>query len=1012
MPALAEKIESLTRDLPDAEGARLFFKLLQEEQPRAVLILTRDAGLLSDALAIAAWSPLLATTLAQNSDYLTWLARERVQTRVKSREELNESLARFALTNSQLEPQVLLARFRRRELLRIYLHDIRNTNTLVEVTEELSNLADAVLEYALNLARQELDNRYGQPECTDEKGRTATASFCIVALGKLGSFELNYASDIDLLFLYSDEGTTSGTGTRGATSNREYFNKLAERVARIVSEPSGEGAAYRVDLRLRPFGRDGALASSLAEAVRYYRETAQAWERQALIRSRAAAGAASLYARFFERVRHHVYAEDVSVEQALSNVRLAKQKIDRQHAHDTGGFNVKLGRGGIREIEFIAQALQLAFGGRDSWLRAPHTLISLGRLADRHLITERERSELSDAYVFLRKLEHRLQMEHGLQTHSVPDDEARRLIIARRMDFRGADTRKQFDRALLSQTTNVRAAYDRVFGKAVEERNAKRTTESDATLDSRGANLAVSHPARHAWSIPESPADVEASATNSAAQIFAHHLTDDSFQLSAGETARGDQTERAVHEQTERAADESLTQMVARALNSAAQDSPNPRRALMLTARIASSLDKANIANRFSLASLESLVHLCGASAFFGEMIASNPALIRALPLKETDERKRDYHALLRAAVESEDGLRAQMAAFRREWSKLMLEIGALDAAGIINMFEANARQTALAAASLDAGCLIARRELARRYREDERRPRVAVLGLGRLGGGGMDYGSDLDIVLIYDETEPSPVSTLEPAEAYARFSDLFVAALSSMTRDGFLYRVDLRLRPDGRNGATCSGARAFTEYLKERAVEWEWLAYVKLRAAAGDLELGRTVEREARRIIHERARLSDAETLRAETRRVRERLEQERSHRRASATDIKYGAGGMLDVYFATRYLQLRDDVPDTAEDRSTRAVLKLLREEGSLDEADYAAMNDGYAFLRALDHHLRLSIGRSTRLPPTEHPVMRDLARKLDYASAGELLASLVVQMQKIRNAYDHITKGRNSE
>ena len=171
------------------------------------------------------------------------MGRERHYARVKSREELNESLARFGLTNSQLEPQVLLARFRRRELLRIYLRDIRNTSTLVEITEELSNLADAVLEHALNLARQDLDNRYGSPQCTDEKGRTMSASFCVVALGKLGSLELNYASDIDLLFLYSDEGTTSGAGERGEITNREYFNRLAAAVSRIVGQ---QGAKARL----------------------------------------------------------------------------------------------------------------------------------------------------------------------------------------------------------------------------------------------------------------------------------------------------------------------------------------------------------------------------------------------------------------------------------------------------------------------------------------------------------------------------------------------------------------------------------------------------------------------------------------------------------------------------------------------------------------------------------------------------------------------------------------------
>jgi glutamate-ammonia-ligase adenylyltransferase len=962
-------IESLVSDLPDATGARLLLERLQMEHPRAVKTLMRDAGLLSDVLALASWSPLLATTLAQNPDYLAWLARERHHARVKSREELTEALARFGLTNSQLEPQVLLARFRRRELLRIYLHDIRNTSTLVEITEELSNLADAVLEHALNLARQDLDNRYGSPQCTDEKGRTATASFSIVALGKLGSHELNYASDIDLLFLYSDEGTTSGAGERGEITNREYFNRLAAGVSRIVGQQAGEGAAYRVDLRLRPFGRDGALASSIEEAVRYYREKAQAWELQALIRSRAAAGAAALYTRFSERVRHRVYAEDVTIERALANVRLAKLKIDRHHAHDTGGFNVKLGRGGIREIEFIAQALQLAFGGRDPWLRAPHTLISLGRLADRQLITERERTELSDAYIFLRQLEHRLQMEHGLQTHSVPDESSRRLLIARRMNFAG-DALVEFDRALQLHKAHVRAAYDRVFGKAVEESGA---------IEARSFGDSFQSAPSHANIVSEKPIDAETAAANSAAVIFASRLAD----------APG-------------------SEQVAQALRQAARASLNPRRALMLASRIASSLDKATAEINLSHAQLDALVHLCGASEFFGEMIASNPALILALPLDEPESTERDYRAILSAAVEREDNFGAEMAGLRRVWTKMMVETGALDAAGKVAMREANCRQTVLAAASLDAGCLIASRELSRRHGKLNGAARVSVLGLGRLGGGGMDYGSDLDVVLVYDDNAPSPVPHLAPAEAYARFTELLVAALSSVTRDGHLYRVDLRLRPDGRNGAMCSGSRAFTEYLKERAVAWEWLAYVKLRAASGDLELGAAVESEARRIIHEAALDAGAETLRLETRRVRERLEQEKTRRRGLTVDIKYGAGGMLDVYFATRYLQLRDYVPDEGADRSTRAMLGRLREAGSLREEDYAAMNKGYELLRAVDHHLRLIVGRSTRLPGADHPALRDTARQLNYLTADELIRSLSAHMKKIREAYDRITEG----
>ncbi len=973
-PALSERIEAFARDLPDPAGARLFFERLAAEHPRATRSLERDAGLLSDALALASYSPLLATTLAQNPDYLAWLGRERTHPRVKSRDELKESLARFSLTNSQLDPQVLLARFRRRELLRIYLRDIRDTSTLVEITEELSNLADAVLEHALSLARQELDNRYGPPQSTDERGRKATASFSAVALGKLGSLELNYASDIDLFFIYSDEGTTAGTGERGEVTNREYFNRLAERVARLVGQQAGEGAAYRVDLRLRPFGRDGALATSIDEAVRYYVEKAQAWELQALIRARAAAGDATLEARFMERVRHRVYARDVTVERALAHVRLAKLKIDRHHAQDAGGFNVKLGRGGIREIEFIAQALQLAFGGRDSWLRAPHTLISLGRLADRQLITERERTALSAAYVFLRTLEHRLQMEHGLQTHAVPDDAPRRLLVARRMGFAGEDVLAQFDRALGAHTAHVRAAYDRVFG-------AESAAGDDTTV------AAGDSPTENTYTASAQPVDAQAAAYASAAAVFASHLTGDSREEPGAPAAEA----------------------IEKVLRDEAGRSLNRRRALTFASRVASSLAKSSGAIRFSLAHLKALVRLCGASELFGEMIASNPALIEALPADEAAaaaEPVPDYGAILTGAVLDAEGFGAGMTSLRRAWARLLLETGALDAAGAIDMREANSRQTRLAAASLDAACLLAARELAQRYGEDESRARVAVLGLGRLGGGGMDYGSDLDIVLVYDDRAPSPVARLAPAEAYARFTELLVAALSSVTRDGYLYRVDLRLRPDGRNGATCTGEHAFMDYLSSRSVGWEWLAYVKLRAAAGDTELGTRVEREARRIIHDAAERAGALDLSLETRRVRERLEREKTPRGRKIVDIKYGAGGMLDVYFAMRYLQLRDRVTDAVADRSTQGVLEKLRAAGSLAAEDYAAMSEGYALLRALDHHLRLIVGRSTRLPTGDHPALRDIARRLDFATAAELTGALSARMGEIRAAYDRIT------
>ncbi len=1038
MQTLDAKVESLIRDLPDEKSARLFLDRVATEQPRTFQKLTRDPALLSDAFALAAWSPLLATTLEQNPDYFSWLKRERADVRVRTRDQLKESLARFALTHSALTAQVLFARFRRRELLRIYLHDVRRAHTLVETTEELSNLADAILDYALSQARQDLDNRYGAP-LRDERGRIATAEFCVIALGKLGSGELNYASDIDLVYIYSDDGetagTTGGSGERGKLSNREYFIKLSETISKLVGHPAGEGAAYRVDLRLRPHGRDGALACSLAEALKYYGQAAQPWERQALIRSRAAAGSGALFSRFAAAVEPFIYRSDVSVKDALASVRLAKQKIDRNVERKHSGFNVKLQRGGIREIEFIAQALQLAHGARDEWLRVTHTLISLGRLADRNLISEQERSALSQAYTFLRTLEHRLQMEHGLQTHTVPEAEQPRTLVVRRMGFSGASALADFDAALGLQTGNVRQAYDRVFtdgvNGAADANTAGVANRDRAAADQRGHEglpaTALNDRGAVAAAVRDDARN-ETLALNAATRVFMAHLQPAEFP---------DQTVDV----------KSLSHL----LRAAAHESANPQRASMLTARVAASLEKSEGAIELSLNNLAGLVRLCGASEFFGEMVAGNPALIRLLGSEVSRAPRlprlkgRDYRAQLRASIDPEKNFSAELSALRSEWSRLLIEIGNEDACGRLSLAASNELQTELAVASINVAFLIARRELVRRHGPLAAGPRLSVLALGRLASGGVDYGSDLDVAIVYDSLVSSPVAALTPDEAYARLVELMIAALSSMTREGYLYRVDLRLRPNGKNGPLVTSSEGFLDYVRQRSAIWEWLAYVKLRAVAGDLELGRMIETHARHAIHEKARQIDADELRTETRRVRERLEKEKARgmrhagnngdrverrdgggtggsdvednirqsggrnsklRSRYALDIKYGAGGMLDVYFAVRYLQLRDDVADEAQDRSTQATLERLEANGSLSAGDYEALSRGYELLRAVDHHLRLIVGKVAALPSMDHPAFREVAARLGCESPAELSETLRERMRAIREIYDGIT------
>ena len=915
--------ESLVVDLPDREAARRFYSRLNENHPADARKLQKNEALLSDILTLVSFSPLLSTTVLQNPEYIWWLNRRRRESKVREKEDLLESLARFSLTNSEIEPNILLARFRRRELLRIFLRDIRRLATVSEITEELSNLADAILEYALRRARQELDNRYGAALEKDEKGRAKPSKFCIVSLGKLGSKELNYSSDIDLLFIYSEEGETSGQGVKGAVTNREYYVKLAEFVARHVSGQSGEGAAYRVDLRLRPHGRVGALALSVKDTVRYFQTQAQPWERQVLIRSRSSAGDDELYKKFFGETENYVFSSSETIENALRNVRLSKEKINLEHSNNKG-YNVKLGKGGIREIEFIAQALQLAYGGKDIWLRSRHTLKSLSNLADRKLVSKNELSELFDAYDFLRRVEHLLQMENGLQTHVVPEDSAKRLLLAGKMKFANAES---FNLALNLHTSNVNRIFTRVFG------------------DSASENIA-----------PES----------------------ENFTMRIAESDKSDSI-------------------------------PEEKQSTILPLQLISSIEKSAL--KISREKSKTLHTLSSVSPHYAEMLAANPNLINDLPNPKNDFAKPVYREKLLSAIENENTYPKQLSVLRKTWSRFLLEIVVYDIYRQISREEAKRLQTELAEASIEAALYIAKRETGKRFSREIHEFPFSVLGLGKLGGKGMDYGSDLDLLLVYDDEKPLEIENLTHAEFYARAVEIFVTALSSLTRDGQLYRVDLRLRPDGKNGATSIGVGAFLNYLQTRAAIWEWLAYVKIRGAAGEPELAKETERKAREIIHENAAKlkssnSKFEILRDETRRIREKLEEQKaSPLKNKEIDIKFGAGGMLDVYFAMRFLQLRDDVPDEEENRSTIFMLDKLYENKSLSVEDHENFTEGYKFLSELDHNLRLTVGRSTVLPLANKNALQIISQRMELDSAADLLEKLALHRINTRESYESV-------
>jgi glutamate-ammonia-ligase adenylyltransferase len=873
----------LTSDVPDPDAASRFLTHLAEKHPHEHASLKKDSALLSDVLLLVSFSPLFAATLAQDPSQIMWLGRERLDTRVRDKQTMLESLARFAMTHSTLPVNVVVSRFRRRELMRIFLRDVRRLSTIAEITEEISNLADAVLEHALRLSMQELDNRFGPPQVEDDRGRLLAAEFCVISLGKLGSLELNYSSDIDLLFIFSRNGKTSGSGSRGATTNLDYFSKLTQATIKLVGGQGGEGAAYRVDLRLRPHGRVGPLALTLDDTVRYYRSEAAAWERQVLIRSRSSAGSDALYRKFFRAVEDVVFSRDVSVKTAMQNVALSKQKLDLRHVSDRGD-DIKLGPGGIREIEFIAQSLQLAYGGTDRWLRAPHTLVSLDRLAERGHLSGKELSVLFAAYDFLRYLEHILQIENGLQTHLVPRDELKRRSIAKRL---GLDV-DEFESQLRFHMSGVRQIFERIFGNANQ------------------------HAASPVSNVREKSAD---------------------------ETLRRELTKRA------------------------------PR---------------------------------------FAEIFRAHPDALASLPDLKRNFPERDYLQILTTAADSAGNFGEVLSKLRRAWYSQLIEIVAFDVMGDLGLAECKRLQSRLAEASIHVAMNVAKREAENRYGVETGDLPLAVLALGKLGSGSLDYDSDLDLVMVYDPGRiaiPTDKDVGE-REIFSRIVEVFTNVLSSITRDGSMYRVDLRLRPHGSDGPLVVSRGAIAEYFRKDAAIWELLAFVNLRAVGGNEQLAQAVEDELRTIIHERAAAIDPAFLASETRAVRDKLEKQKASKRTGEIDIKYGPGGLLDVYFAARFLQLRGQDPAAAQSRSAEAILKRFINDPALGRiAEYLkTLSDGYRYLSLVDHKLRRSNGRSSKV--------RSITQFSGYvpqnrpeAAEPYLKEELVANLLMVREAYDQI-------
>jgi glutamate-ammonia-ligase adenylyltransferase len=460
-------LAALLRESPDPDQSlALFQRLVTETEPGVIDLLRENLALVHYAVTLFGYSHYLGETVVQNPDVLRALAKDRNLERSNSTEDYREAFARLRTVSGDNDLSALLACFKKREYVRIVLRDVLGIAGLAEVTAEISALADVLIEEALTDTMAKMALRYGAPQTQDAEGRTVAVPICVLSMGKLGGRELNYNSDVDLLFLYGDGEREETTGT----TNREFFVRLSQAVTEVLSRVTKEGTVFRIDLRLRPQGHEGEPAASFSSATRYYANVAHDWELQALIKARHSAGDIALARKFVQAVQPKVYTPELNfaaIETALRSLKKisSRRRLEaavHQHARTV---NVKIDHGGIRDIEFLVQCLQRVYGGKETWLRSGGTLFSLQKLHDKGHLSGHDYHELTVAYTFLRRVEHRLQLQHGQQTYQLPADDGALQVLCASLRERGSDplTLVRLHGQLAELMAGVALIYDRTI---------------------------------------------------------------------------------------------------------------------------------------------------------------------------------------------------------------------------------------------------------------------------------------------------------------------------------------------------------------------------------------------------------------------------------------------------------------------------------------------------------------------------------------------------------------------
>ena len=973
-PLLPKLLHEMS-EAPDPDMALNNLERLASQGERAALfqLLGSHPGAVHLVAKLGGTSQFLADTLRRRPTLLPWLLEPGTM-RQWLADELEAELEQSARVFDRHEARWnVLRRFKYRQLLRIGCRDILGDADLTVTTEELSRMADVCLSAAWRWAEADLRQRYGEP-----RGEDGTpAGLAVIGMGKLGGDELNYSSDIDLVLVYGDDGETTG-GAEGSIPNGDYFARGARAVIETLESVTEEGYAFRVDLRLRPEGRMGGVILSLEGYRAYLAERAELWERQALIKARFCAGHAGVAARFFDIIRPFVFRPGVESD-IVAGIRGMKAQIDASlRAKGVERRHVKLGVGGIREVEFLVQALQLLYSGDDPWLRERNSLRAIFRLTERGYLPQSLGRFLGESLRFLRTVEHRLQIVDEFQIHTLPKEPAALARLARRLGSTEspAAARRAFETEYRRVTRGVHEAFTAFFAPSSDARAGAR--EPAQRIPTYTALKATGF------------ADPDRARQNLRLVLEGRPLIPYALPL-----------RRALRE-------------IFPVLLEALWQSPDPDEALNQFERFVAAAGPRTaylelLAARPDL--LANLVKLCARGELLTQLLVAQPELLNGLADPATfaaPRRRADFRRALAPTLARHLGLPERMDRLRRLKQAEELGVTWRMLLGVTDADRFSREMTALAEAALATGWLIALTETAGGFgvpRDPAGRMVAAcVIGLGKFGGRELSTGSDLDLFVVYGgagETDGS-----ERVEAHV-FYDRAVEALSSILGDvtaaGVVVPVDLRLRPGSKGSGFASSMDAVGQYYREWADPWERQTLTRARLVCGDPRLGRLVRRELHALVYGAdAPPPDLKEMRS----LRGRMEKELGKETAGRLHVKFGRGGLVDVEFLTQAIQMTHGRRHPAiRSPHTVTALSQIGRAGLLPAEEAEALAGHYRFLRRVSADLRLFGARPADTLELAGPIPARLAKSLGFSSRKEFLEEYTRRTTWVRGLYDRV-------